>query len=120
MRLAANRGTPTSTGSSSLRNELTEWSGRRGGMDMTHAEYRRRIESTTGTHWAIVRVYRPPKLSPLPEPQYVMGDDGPLLFELDRQKDAVRWKTHLGLGQRSWKVVKVRMGEDEKLRQTFL
>ena len=87
-------------------------------MGLTDEEHRKLIEGRTGTHWAIVRVYRPPKLDPRPEPEYVEGDDGPLLF--DREKDAGRWRTHLRLGRRSWSVVKVRMGEDGKLRQTFL
>ncbi|MCH7849033.1 MAG: hypothetical protein IIB53_11785 [Planctomycetes bacterium] len=58
------------------------------------------------THWAITRVYRTPKGFPLAEPQYVMGDCGPLLF--DRQKDAVRRTSELG--QSYWEVVKVRWG----------
>ncbi len=65
------------------------------------------------THWAITRVYRPPKEFPLAEPQYVMSDHGPLLF--DRQKDAVRRMSELG--QSHWEVVKVRWGEDGKLRR---
>ncbi len=69
------------------------------------------------THWAITRVYRTPNKFPLAEPQYVMSDHGPLLF--DRQKDAVRRTSELGLGQRRWEVVKVRWGEDGKLRRAF-
>ena len=69
------------------------------------------------THWAITRVYRTPKEFPLAEPQYVMSDHGPLLF--DRQRDAVRRTSELGSGQRRWEVVKVRWGEDGKLRRAF-
>ncbi len=69
------------------------------------------------THWAITRVYRPPNEFARAEVEYVMGDDGPLLF--DRQKDAVRRTSELGLGQRGWDVVKVRWGEDGKLHRAF-
>ncbi len=69
------------------------------------------------THWAITRVYRTPKEFPLAEPEYVMSDHGPLLF--DRQRDAVRRTSDLGLGQRRWEVVKVRWGEDGKLHRAF-
>ncbi len=67
------------------------------------------------THWAITRVYRSPKEFPRAEVEYVMGDDGPLLF--DRQKDAARRTSELGSGQRRWEVVKVRWGEAGKLHR---
>ena len=67
------------------------------------------------THWAITPVHGTPKEFPLAEPQYVMSDCGPLLF--DRQKDAVRRTSELG--QSYWEVVKVRWGKDGKLRRAF-
>ena len=97
----------TNMGRLSLRYELSCLSGRRFDMEAQEAK----------SWWVITEKYHPPKSYPRAEPEYVMGDDGPMLF--DREKDAGRWKTHLRLGQRSWEVIEVYTGEDGKLHRAF-
>lgn len=63
----------------------------------------------TKVYWAIVKDVHPVTQENI----YVMGDKEPALF--DRQKDASRWKAHLGLPKRC-KIIEVCKDEDGKLQ----
>ncbi len=63
--------------------------------------------------WVITRKYHPPKEYPPAETVYVMGDDGPLLF--DRQMDAGRHRSAYRLPRSQWELLEVYKGDDGEL-----